>query len=170
MNDDANYVMDEAFAATHDGISQEAWINSEKDSSPETVTDFFVKPASENHEQYGASGDRYGGECERAYNHSTREPTMLGLKDSLEMPPHRYLFHCYVYQYHLIQMGRIIIQMVCLLFFSSLLSNLIARNGSSMRYCVWKLNVRNQNYGHLLRVYSIGRRGASPIAPTHSKL
>jgi len=36
-----------------------------------------------------------------------------------EIPPHRYLFNCYVYQYHLIQFASIVREMVRALFVSS---------------------------------------------------
>src|ERR1700734_3043055 len=29
------------------------------------------------------------------------------------VPPHRYLFHCYVYQYHLLQFATVLVSTVC---------------------------------------------------------
>jgi len=34
-------------------------------------------------------------------------------EEELHIPPHRYLFNCFVYQYHLMQICEIVITMVC---------------------------------------------------------
>lgn len=38
--------------------------------------------------------------------------TQREMDDPKNSPPHRYLFNCYVYQYHLMRMGSIIIETV----------------------------------------------------------
>ena len=36
--------------------------------------------------------------------------------EDAEVPPHRHLFHCYVYQYHLMQFAQVLIEMVSAVF------------------------------------------------------
>lgn len=46
--------------------------------------------------------------------HAILDPYLPAFDDrKQEMPSHRYLFSCYVYQYHLTQMGAIILELVC---------------------------------------------------------
>lgn len=43
---------------------------------------------------------------------SIKHEERYGERDELVMPPHRYLFYCYVYHYNLIQIASIVIEMV----------------------------------------------------------
>ncbi|KIJ89877.1 hypothetical protein K443DRAFT_15731 [Laccaria amethystina LaAM-08-1] len=46
--------------------------------------------------------------------HTIIDPYLPAFDDrKQEMPPHRYLFNSYVYQYHLTQMGAIVLELVC---------------------------------------------------------
>lgn len=129
-------VMDDIVTATRDGVFQEQ----RNESSSDTVgNNMFGRPRFEKGEEQAGEDDDGRGraryrdvQTERPWvNHersqsfgrgAAGEPGTSGLKDrhSSQMPPHRYLFHCYVYQYNLIQMGSIIIEMVSLprLFFT----------------------------------------------------
>ncbi|KAF5312520.1 hypothetical protein D9619_003562 [Psilocybe cf. subviscida] len=111
-NKDVVYLMDDIVAATHDGIFPETRM---RESSPCSVANHFANPNLENAGKDGADDYKHSegsGTHERTNSPGAQEPSTPGLKDSPEMPPHRYLFHCYVYQYNLIQMGRIVIQML----------------------------------------------------------
>ncbi|PFH45992.1 hypothetical protein AMATHDRAFT_70774 [Amanita thiersii Skay4041] len=46
------------------------------------------------------------------YRRSFESHTEEGDNEPYEMPPHRYLFHCYVYQYHLMQFAGITVDML----------------------------------------------------------
>ncbi|KAF5318091.1 hypothetical protein D9619_012029 [Psilocybe cf. subviscida] len=116
-------VMDDIATAHHDGVSPERRRASQNESPTDTVENMFglQSPDLEDGEQ---DGDNDAGAEKRQANHkrthsygygvAVGESSTPGLRDhrSPQMPPHRYLFNCYVYQYNLIQIGSIIIEML----------------------------------------------------------
>jgi hypothetical protein len=114
-------VLDNIVTASRNGVSQER----RRRATESSGDDLFPKPNLEygRQDDDNDAGGRLGyredddarAEKSRANHGRTRsydDGAAAGESSTPEMPPHRYLFNCYVYQYNLIQMGSIIIEMV----------------------------------------------------------
>lgn len=84
-----------------------------------------------------------------------------------KVPPHRYLFHCYIYQYHLMHMAEDVIEMVCIFDFVKRiqpLTHILIEFRSWMRFFGLKKSIRGRyiTYKRLLGLLSNGIGAFSP--------